>query len=428
MSFWFGSKRGGWSLLSLALVLGLVSACCQEPRAQLRVTIIGIDGATWRVIDPLLAREELPHLARIIASGIRAPLRSQMPLISPPVWTTVATGVSRERHGIREFNAGKTLVTSADRKSPALWTYTSDAGLRTAVVGWWATYPVEPIDGIVISERALKIREDDFGRLFRGEPGKTKLESLVHPPDVMPLVADLLRAPSGSGATDGQAGVVKRMRAEDAAIVRSLLRVRAQAGPFALEMLLLRGVDPVSHYFWRYYEPDAAVYAEHERPTPAERAEYGGVIDDHYRYVDALLGELGASPEADRVFLLLSDHGFEAGKRDFAGDALSGMHRTEAAIDGILAGAGGPLRQGMRLERASVLDVAPTALHLLGLPVPEDMEGRVLTEILDPAWAAANPVRHVPPRSGQPVTATRPVTPELEERLRQELRALGYVE
>jgi predicted AlkP superfamily phosphohydrolase/phosphomutase len=351
-----------------------------------------------------------------------------MPLVSPPVWTTVATGVSRERHGIREFSSGKRLVSSIDRKAPALWTYTSDAGLRTAVIGWWATYPVEPIDGVIISERALKLREEDFTRLFRGQPGKRELASLVHPPDMMPLVADLLLGPVGGGASDPKQKVVMRMRAEDAAIVRSLVRLRPQAGPFALEMLLLRGVDPVSHYFWRYYEPQAAAYAEYERPTAAECAAYGGVVEEHYRYVDGLLGEVGATPETERVFFVVSDHGFEAGKGEFDGDYLSGTHKTEAAMDGIFAAAGGPLRRGVRLESASILDLAPTVLHLLGLPVPDDMEGRVLTEALDPAWAAVNPVRSAPPKAGQPVVAAPLAAPAVEERLRQELRALGYVE
>jgi arylsulfatase A-like enzyme len=104
------------------------------------------------------------------------------------------------------------------------------------------------------------------------------------------------------------------------------------------------------------------------------------------------------------------------------------MHRTEAALHGVLVMAGGPIRRGARLDGATILDVAPTVLHLLGLPIPEELEGTVLTETLEPEWLAAHPV--VKRTLATPTTtAGGGTTPDaLEERLREELRALGYLE
>jgi len=126
--------------------------------------------------------------------------------------------------------------------------------------------------------------------------------------------------------------------------------------------------------------------------------------------------------------IVLSDHGFEAGHQPFGDGTVSGTHKSEAALDGILVAAGGPLAAGRRVERASILDVAPTVLQLLGLPIPTDLEGHVLSAAFDPGWLAEHPVRVGPTFDGYAVTAPAEGGHALEERLREELRALGYVE
>ena len=417
-------------MLAVAAAL-LLATCRSAPPPRLRVTVVGIDGATWRVVDPLVARGELPNLGRLLAHGVRAPLRSQVPLVSPAVWTTIASGVSRERHGITTFTvAGGRLARSTDRRVHTLWTVASAAGLRSAVIGWWATYPAEAINGVVISERALKVRDEDVRALGGGHHLAADQARLVSPAGTLDIVSDLLfAAPDVSPDPDDASRVVPRMQAEDAAVVRSLARLRAREGPYDLEMILLRGVDPVSHYFWRFHEPDAAVYSDAERPGRDELAAVGDPVEAHYRFVDKLLGELSLNAAPDRVVIVVSDHGFEAGRQSFRGGSLSGTHEGEAAIDGIFIVTGGPARSGVRLEHASILDVAPTVLQLLGLPVAEDLEGRVLAEAVDPAWTASHPLRHVASYGAvahAPTAATG--VPGVDERLRRELRALGYVQ
>jgi len=108
------------------------------------------------------------------------------------------------------------------------------------------------------------------------------------------------------------------------------------------------------------------------------------------------------------------------------------VHFTNAAQNGILVAAGGPFRRGARLAGASILDIAPTILHLLGLPIPEGIEGEVLVSGFEPDWNAAHPSRRVPDPSGPAValpaaSATAGSDPG-EARLREELRALGYIE
>ncbi|HEY5658848.1 MAG TPA: alkaline phosphatase family protein [Myxococcota bacterium] len=425
-------------LRALATLLAVaplaLAACAPDP---LRVTIIGIDGATWDVIDPLFARGELPNLRRIVDAGVRARLRSEQPLVSPAVWTTVATGVSRREHGLKRFaQRGGELVSARERRAPALWTLASRGGLRAAAIGWWGTYPAEPIHGVVVSERAMKLRDEDLRARFRKPLLPARLAQLTYPPEVLELLAaTLFRMPQRTAEQTDEDFLLERLRVEDAAGLRALAELRERTGAFDLELLLLRGVDPVSHVFWRYHEPGAAAYAGLPPVDPDAQARYASAVEDHYRFVDALLGELPAQPGPRRAIFLLSDHGFEAHWEPAAdGTSLSGHHRSDDTLYGIFVAAGGPLQRSARLEGAvSIYDIAPTVLHLLGLEVADTLPGAVREDLLAPDWVAQNPVRGCerypgPPTDLPPEAARAGPETEVDQRLREELRALGYIE
>jgi len=421
--------------LTLCAATALAATPSTAPTKPLRVTIVGVDGANWRVMDPMLARGELPPFARLIRTGVRAPLRSRIPLWSPAVWTTVATGVPRERHGISRFeNAAGELSASVDRRAPALWTIASAAGRRSAVIGWWVTYPAESVNGVIVSERALKTRDADLREMLDQPDAQAQANHLIHPPDAVPMISDILGSLRAEApAADESDRVVRNMRAEDSAVARILTRLRQRAGPFDLEMILLRGVDPVSHHFWKYYEPDAAAYDPAGRPTPDEVRAHGDTIPAHYRHVDGLLGTLDLGADPDHVVIIISDHGFEAGEQPFRGGTLSGTHESKAALYGIFIAQGGPIRRGITVERARIADIAPTVFHLLGLPVAQDLGGKILEAIFDPTWWSSHPVRSVPSYAGPAVNlpegaGANPRGSPVDDELREQLRALGYLE
>ena len=120
--------------------------------------VLGLDGADPATIDLLMSEGKLPNFARLRQKGAYAPLRSAEPLLSPVIWTTIATGKTPDQHGIGHFVAvnsatGEQLpVTSAMRKVKAVWNILSAAGRSTDVVGWWATWPAETIRGAVVSD------------------------------------------------------------------------------------------------------------------------------------------------------------------------------------------------------------------------------------------------------------------------------------
>lgn len=432
-----------WMIVVLVTSFALCSCRSADQESSnvspLTVSVIGIDGATWKVIDPLLARGKVPNLARLIERGVRTPLHSQAPLLSPAVWTTLATGVSRKVHGIRNFTKHGRLISSLDRQVPSLWSIASSSGKRAAVIGWWGTYPAEEIHGAIISERALKIREQSLHDLFSDigiHQPDDKL--LVSPPSALAMMRPLLdRVPTTPKGSPGYRFAIDDMTTEDTAVAQGLLELRKKMGPFDLEMILMRGVDVISHFYWKFHEPDSPAYTEEERPRPREVKQFGSVIDDYYSFVDGLVGDV-VSPEPNHVTIILSDHGFEAGSRPQrgGGSLVSGKHESSAAMDGILIAAGGPFRTGATLEKASILDITPTVLYLLGQPVAKYMEGTVLTSAIRPDWLDSHPVRKTERYPGPPVLLAGMEAGKGEENtgssvddaVLEQLRALGYIE
>jgi hypothetical protein len=421
--------------LPIALLSCLVSmalACADAPAAQ-PATIVGVDGATWQVIDALLARGELPTFRSLIEEGVRGRLRSELPLVSPAIWTSVATGVGRARHGIKRFEVEDgQLVSSRHRTAPALWNLASRAGLRSAVVGWWGTHPAEPIDGVVVSERAIKARDEDLRRRFPVDLEPAALAGLTHPPGVLVDLAPQLLESAAAPAADYPAHVRSSARREDRGAAAALIAAREQYGPFALELILLRGTDPVSHLFWHHVEPEASVYAEKLAPIPPEeRDRHKDAVLEHYRVVDSILAALLRGSE-DRNVFVISDHGFEPVVMEGRlGESLTG-HHGRAALDGIFLARGPALRRGVALRRPlSIYHVAPTLLYLLGLEVADDLVTGVAKRVLRPEVLDTLPLRRVATYSGSPTDLPAGVTDsegEAERRLREELRALGYID
>jgi len=121
------------------------------------VVFVGIDGAAWSIIDPLIAEGLLPTLARLKAEGTHGVLRSVDCYVSPPAWATMMTGYLPERNGIFSFGIWDenrrefVNITSQDIKVPSVWDVSSFMGRRTAVVNVPVTYPVREVDGIMVS-------------------------------------------------------------------------------------------------------------------------------------------------------------------------------------------------------------------------------------------------------------------------------------
>ena len=156
------------------------------PAGEAHVLLLGADGFEWSVAAPMIAAGELPNIAKLVQNGVYGTLKSSRPTMSPILWTTIATG-SRD-HGVTgfEIREGKQrrLVSSSDRTKKAFWDILSEHERRVATVGWWVTWPVEPVNGVMVAQVNTNAPDGSAtapnvakGALFDG------LERQVFPPD-----------------------------------------------------------------------------------------------------------------------------------------------------------------------------------------------------------------------------------------------------
>jgi len=255
------------------------------------VVLLGIDGASWSVIEELWSAGKLPNFARLAESGIRSRL---IPVAdaSPVIWTSIATGVLPERHGITNFvvrsDGVDVPVSSTIRKVPAIWNMVSTAGGTVAVLGWWASWPAEPVSGVVVSDRPLGGGDDAF------YPAEYSSE----------FDASVTRFGSSSEARAPETRIERQDRAIGA-VARDLI-----TDGFDLLLLYQRNVDAESHQYWRYFRP-----GEFDPVPEDELNRYRHRIPRAYEAADELLGDLLAAAPPNTTFFVVSDHGFYALKR-----------------------------------------------------------------------------------------------------------------
>ncbi len=427
------SSMKSWLWPIAALALALLGGCA-PPEESGRVVLIGIDGATMRVMAPLLEAGELPNLATLAEQGVIGALHPSQPLSSPRIWNTMATGKEPEQHGILGFalqeGAGtKRLYYSTDRKVHALWNIVSDAGLSVAVVNFWNTFPPDKIDGVMVSDHVLAAEVQRLSEVLGTAPAPAA--ATVYPEKWAERVQTLLR--SSERATDfpdpladpstlppwNQASGTRltRRSGEDDALVRIACAIEEELRPKLL-MLLLPGIDRVSHHLWGTIEPPE-LYPEHLRPEPEQRAAGAAALRDYYRYTDALIGTLLARYSPDDLVMVVSDHGFEAGTPM---PRLTGTHDSARAAAGVLLARGRGIERRGAAQRIDAADVTPTILSWLGLPVAADMSGACAL-FLDAA-----PTPPIGSYEGAPIERVPAASSGAEERVLERLRSLGYLD
>ena len=392
-----------------------------------RVLLIGIDAATWDVIRPLAAAGRLPTLARLVAEGWSAPLRSMEPTISPRIWTTIATGKLPEQHGIEGFlapaaNGSPIPVTSNLRRAETLWTIASRTGRTVDVVGWYVTWPVEPVNGVMVADRFIP---EELDSALAGGPGSLTAEHPgVYPVALAPELERLFVRPEDF-VTANERLFHKQFKMYPVDATRTAIAERLMTErPADLTMVYLWGVDPTQHYFWKEYQPESWVGPPID---PTEQALNRDRIPDYYRDTDEFVRRLLAHTGPRDTVIIVSDHGAGPVTHYDPQKLISGEHR----IGGIILAAGYHVRHGTAAEEPSVLDVAPTVLHLLGLPAGRDMSGRVLEDMVDPVFLAAHPPERI--RSWEPwrwpwQRRAHAVPSGSDEQIKQRLRSLGYIQ
>lgn len=425
--------------LAGALALALLTACAR-PEKPGRVIVFGLDGADPATIDLLLSEGRLPHFAKLRQSGAYAPLLSQKPLLSPVIWTTIATGKTPDAHRIGHFVAvgasGEQLpVTSSMRRVKALWNILTDRGRSSAVVGWWATWPAEKIRGTVVSdhfayhflmEDAAGKDPNDAGRVFPPDAAKT-LEADAKPPqdvtreELAPFVdvpAEEFQRPFDF---TNDLAHFKWAYATAGTYTRIALRLWRQDRPDDL-FVYIEGLDSTSHLFGHLFRATnlSGELAEQQR-------RYGHAVEAMYAYADTLLGTVMDAMDARTTLLVVSDHGFELGRLQEDPSKTRDMRRVSELFhrpEGILYLYGYRVKSRTRLNRPTILDVAPTVLALNGLGRAADMPGRILTEGLD---LTAPPTVGTYETSAAAAAVSPAADAVADPQIVKKLQSLGYI-
>lgn len=424
----------------MATLLGASAGCGDllTPTPPPRAILIGIDGASPRVTNELISQGKLPNLAKLASEGVSGLLRSEIPIHSPRIWNTIATGMTPRQHGIVTFSYqgrdGKPhLYSSTDRKAPPIWSIASATGLRVGVVNFWNTYPLEKIDGVMVSDHVLAkeierrhemmgAQTPALGAVIYPEIWSARLARLVS--EYATPVPDF-EDPFATGKVLPRwvlRDELQRRFKEDgalASITREIVRVEKPD----LTMVLLPGIDRVSHYLWGVMESPEN-YTAGLVPTPEGRAGGKAALFAYYEYTDALVGALMEEFRADDLVMVVSDHGFEASQ---AMMRLTGNHLTEKSIDGVIYARGRGILPGSEAQDVSVNDIAPTILTWLGLPTSEDMAGVSATFLSAEQREAIRPVASYRDLPIEFVDA-EPLPSGVEDDIVEQLKSLGYID
>lgn len=405
-----------------------------------KVLMVGWDAADWKVIHPLMDAGKMPNIRRLVETGCTAPIATLQPSFSPMLWTSIATGKRPFTHGIHGFTeprpdgSGVHRVTNLSRKCKALWNILNQNGLRSIVVGWWPSYPAEPIGGVMVSDQFQRASSD-----FKLVPG------MVHPPQLgeplaalrlnpEDLPADVLEffVPRGNEIDRQRESGQKHDRRplSAARVIAECANIHTAATwlmdrePWDLCAVYFDAIDHFGHGFMKYNPPRRDWIAEEDFELCRN------VVQAGYQLHDRMLGTLLNKAGQDTTVIVVSDHGFHPDHlRPRYIPQLHAGPASEHRNNGVVIVAGPGIRRRVALPGVGLLDIAPTVLTLFGLPAGADMEGRTLSGAFEtppaipriPSWekVEGRDGRHPPHMQLDPMAATESL---------EQLVALGYVE
>lgn len=261
-------------------------------RAFERVVCIGLDGATFDVVDPMIQRGKLPNLARLIDQGVRSNLASTVPPLTAPAWVSFMTGLNPGRHGVFHFRSiengalGDDLVGSWMFRGNTIFDRASRAGLRVASFRVPMTYPAWQINGVMVS----------------GFPTPDPQTNFSSPPEVGERMDPLVKLTPVSSMMAGLEAQIENFEfyiERSTAVIVDMLK-KEQPDLFCYVNSI---TDWVAHKFWRFSDPGAPGY------EPYPTSDGNTLLEHFYALADESLGAILEAAGDDALRVVLSDHG-----------------------------------------------------------------------------------------------------------------------
>jgi predicted AlkP superfamily phosphohydrolase/phosphomutase len=429
-----------------------------EPKPN--IILIGIDGASWQIIDKMILEGKMVNLSKLIIEGTRGDLRS-LPVrpfnksSSPVIWASIATGKSSDKHGILGFtyrsNKSKRprLYTSDLRETKAFWNILSEKGLKVGVVGWWNTWPAEEVNGVMVTDHFWPAKHSKVGFII-GSSGEGKnlsrrtypeflaqeLSDKIITEDDIPVEAYSMILEERDSKYIDILGNLHWPYARDTTYFNVSKQLLGQ-DKYDLFAVYFESLDIVSHRNWRFLKGENFFIPKVEQGILTREfleQKLGAKIPAYYEYIDKLIGELLKFRNEETIVIIVSDHGFETyadlrelewkNKKIFSGDKVPFGHSEK----GILVIQGKNIKRGYKISGATIYDITPTILYLLHLKVGQDMDGKVLKDAIKLDYLKKNPIKYCSSyddhnwKNKKQEMKPGPFDEELQERL----KSLGY--
>ncbi len=418
----------------------LLLVCCSKQPAieEPKIVVLGLDGLDLDLLQDLIQQNELPAFQQLLEEGAYGELQSYRPMISPLIWTSIATGRMPSDHGIlgfsyRQNNNTTISIPSSKRKCAAIWNITKQKGISTSVIGWYATWPSEPVEGVIVSDRFVQsIHVADAGTMSQTLPQVTYPEETAYSLYDFRQEYSLIKCDTLQqfiSFTDTECQELMNTPFDLNNSIQHLRLIMARANtyhevllhlldtqPTRLTLALIDCTDTAAHLFMPYHPPkqDHILQEEFER--------YRTAVTQTYRYADSMVRSVLERLNENDILIVISDHGFLSGNERpvYTAETTEGNAVLWHDIQGTIIAFGGGI-QPQSIKDATVMDITPTLLALLGIPASNEMPGNVLPEIYN-----QEPLQKV---EDWDHTFTPPELPEtkfLDPIEIERLQALGY--
>ena len=387
-----------------------------------KVTVIAIDAGSLDFITRATAEGRLPNFGRILDAGAVRHIATIHPTSAEAVWAAIATGKMPQKNGVRsagiyrvssgtgsiqllpDYCFAYRLVrfgflteqphSSATFRTRPLWSILGTSGYSVGVVAWPLTQPAPAVRGYVVSDAyhrvVNKAANDVAVTLYPSELQADAIEAAES------AIADGVTPATGASGDPAAVDPRQEAPARTDRLYDRVARALAQTHPTHVTITRYQSLDAIGHYFLRYAMP-----SEFGDVSDSERQRLGAVLDHQYAVIDESIGRAMAALGPEDLLLVISGYGMEPlgpGKRlveRLIGDPeISGTH--EAAPDGFLLAYGSAVASGRQQQRASVVDIVPTILYFLGLPIGRDMDGYARADLFQAGFTQDHPISFIP--------------------------------
>lgn len=444
----------------------------------MKIALIGIDGLSSEIL--LKYKRHFKNFSELIDNELFLGLNNNKLSESPSIWTSIATGKFPKKHNIKGFTEfflkdsqgnyhhpkflnfiptillsqfyklgliSRLSVQSGFIRCKTVWEILSENDFRVLVNNWWATYPAEQINGVLVSDHAnycrmktriaketISLRDNELKRLPRLTFPYELFEYLISSVDIeddylidivnnflMPLDSsdkEVFRN-SNDYSLKNWLSILKTSLQQDEFSLQTFLN-SFKSDEFDFSTLYLGGLDAICHYFWKYHKPEDFPWVE-----DVERDKFRNIIINYYKYIDDVISRILTVMPPDVITIFISDHGFKSAKNATKKTPITGIH--EKGPNGVVILKGDIFNKQFKMD-LSMVEITPLILYLFSLPVAKDMDGDIKKSLFKDDYILHNPVKYLTTYDTMDRSSRTFDKPFSEDKLEKKLKTLGYLD